>query len=355
MWAIDVIEKYAPVDDDQTVILHTFLGIPLIVNQDVIGVLSVQSNVKDAYTSAQIQLMENVAVQAALAIDKSRLLDQRKQELEERTRIEIDLRQRKSILEAATFAAEQFLKTSDWRMNIDNVLERLGKTIHVTHAYLFEDHLNPESELVTSMRYEWTAPGYPSDLDTPYFKDSKIHTEGYEQQVEALGRGEVRTGNSSTFNPIEKEAMDEFGLKAILEVPIFVNSKEWGAMGFDDFEQEREWTGAEVDALKIAAGVLSAAIQRQRADSTLQESERIYRQAIEAADAVPYYQDYATDSYLFMGQGIETMTGYAAEEMSPQVWLDIVEETVMLGDWAGIPSARAMEDAAAWQDQSLEV
>jgi signal transduction histidine kinase len=57
-----------------------------------------------------------------------------------------------------------------------------------------------------------------------------------------------------------------------LEVPIFVNGKEWGAIGFDDFEKEREWTIAEVDALKIAAGVLGAAIKRQ-ADETVLQNE----------------------------------------------------------------------------------
>jgi len=359
MLVAEVTKKYAPVDDDHTAVLHTFLGIPLIVNEKVIGVLSVQSNQVDAYAAEQIQLMENVAVQAALAIDKSRLLDQLKQELAERTKIEIDLRQRESILEAATFAAEQFLKTSDWRLNINNVLERFGITMHVTHAYLFEDHLNADGEPVTSMRYEWSAPGYPNDLDGPYFQDSKIHTPGYEEQVDALRRGEVRAGNSSSFNPIEKEAMDSFGLKAILEVPIFVNNKEWGAIGFDDFEKEREWTSAEMDALKIAAGVLSAAIQRQKADSALQESERIYRQAIEAADAVPYYLDYPSKSYLFMGKGIEAMTGYTSEEMTPEVWLDIVQETVMLGDAAGLSSVQAIDQVRhgrikAWKcDQKI--
>src|SRR6266540_1890444 len=70
----EVIHKYAPVDDDRDLVLRTFLGIPLIVNHEIIGVLSVQSSLVDAYSIDQIQLMENVAVQAALAIDKSRLL-----------------------------------------------------------------------------------------------------------------------------------------------------------------------------------------------------------------------------------------------------------------------------------------
>lgn len=330
MMTDDVTNTYDPVDDDSEFILHTFLGVPLIVGQKVIGVLSVQSRYVDAYSPDQIQLLENVGVQAAFAIDKSRLLDQLKQELDDRKKMEVNLRQRESMLEAITFAAEQFLKTSDWRFNIDTVLERLGRTMQVTHAYLFEDHIDEQGEPATSMSYEWTAPGYPSDLDNPYFQSSKINMRGYEEQVEAMRRGEVRAGNSSTFNPIEKDAMEEFGVKALLEVPIFVDEKAWGAIGFDDVVEEREWTSAEIDTLKIAASVLGAAVQRQRADSAVQESERIYRQAIEAADAVPYYYDYLSNSYVFMGEGIRNMTGYQAEEVTPALWSRMIEETVML-------------------------
>jgi PAS domain S-box-containing protein len=359
MTAEAVVAQYAPVRDSD-LDLRTFLGIPLVVYEKVIGVLSMQSTKIDAYSIDQIQLMENVAVQAATVIDKASLLDELKQELRERIHAEIQLREREVILEAVTFAAEQFLKMPDWQVNINQVLERLGKTLNVTHAYLFEDHLDVQGELVTSMRYEWTAPGYPSDLDSPYFQNSKVHQEGYEEQTAALQRGDVRAGTSSTFNPIEREAMDEFGVKAILEVPVFIHEKVWGAMGFDDLEHERNWSNAEVEALKIAAGVLSAAIQRQDAETAVRESERIYRQAIEAADAVPYYQDYKSNSYLFMGEGILAMTGYRAEEMRPSVWSTLVLETIMLDEAEGLSAAEAIHLARhgkikAWKsDQKIQ-
>ena len=202
-------------------------------------------------------------------------------EMEERKLVEEDLRQREAILEAVTFAAEQFLRTPDWRRNIDHVLERLGKTIHATHAYLFEDHLNAKGEAVSSMRYEWTADGFPSDLGGPYFQESLIHQEGFEDQVEKMRMGEVRSGSSTTFNPIEKEIMNEIGVKSILEVPVFVNGREWGAIGFDDFVLERQWSPAEVDALKIAANVLGAAIKRQLDEDALKH-ELAERQRAEA-------------------------------------------------------------------------
>jgi PAS domain S-box-containing protein len=320
----EVIRQYAPVDDDKNSVMRTFLGIPLAVNNSVFGVLSVQSTQENAYSAEQIQLMENVAIQAALAIDKSRLLDQLKNELRERKAVEVDLRQRESILEAVTFAAEQFLKTPDWRLEIDHVLERLGTTMHVTHAYLFEDHLDAAGEAATSMRYEWTAAGYASDLHNPEFQNSLINEHGYEDLIAAMGRGDVRARNAATFNEVEKNAMNRLGVKAILEVPIFVNNQEWGAMGFDDLEQERLWTSAEVDALKIASGVLGAAIQRQEADAAVRESERIYRQAIEALGAIPYYRDYESGLYGFIGSGVKEITGYSAEDLTPEIWNGLI-------------------------------
>jgi len=270
-------------------------------------------------------------------------------EVVERRSIEASLRQRDVILESVAFAAEHFLKTPDWRENINTVLERLGETINATHAYLFEDHLDAQGVPVASMRYEWTAPGYPSDLDGPYFQSSPIHQVGYEEQVERLRRGEVRIGTSSTFNPIEKDTMQDLGVKAILEVPIFVNRREWGAIGFDDFEKEREWSTSEVDALKIAAGVLSAAIQRQETESAVRESERIYRQAIQASGMVPYYRDYVNNSYTFIGEGISEITGYSSDEISPQIWDQMEVKHVPRGSMAHL----TYEEADRLTEQGL--
>jgi len=80
-------EAYQPVDHSGMV-LHTFLGIPLVSKGRVIGVLSVQAQEIDAYSPDQIQLVETLAVQAAFAIDKANLLEQLQHELSERIRAE---------------------------------------------------------------------------------------------------------------------------------------------------------------------------------------------------------------------------------------------------------------------------
>ena len=115
MFDPEVEDIYHP-HDTNNLILHTFLGIPLNVDRRILGMLSVQSKVINAYSPDQIQLMENIAVQAAIAIDKANLLDQLSQELKDRKRAEEQLSEREAILEAVTFAAEQFLKTPDWQI-----------------------------------------------------------------------------------------------------------------------------------------------------------------------------------------------------------------------------------------------
>ena len=59
----------------------------------------------------------------------------------------------------------------------------------------------------------------------------------------------------------------------------------WGFIGLDDCRAERAWPPAEIDALKVAAGILGAVIQRQQTEETvnrLYETEREQRQMAQA-------------------------------------------------------------------------
>jgi len=55
---------------------RTYLGIPLQVRKRIIGVLSLQSTVPDAFSPDEVQTLETIAVQAAIAIDNARLFDE---------------------------------------------------------------------------------------------------------------------------------------------------------------------------------------------------------------------------------------------------------------------------------------
>jgi signal transduction histidine kinase len=67
---------------------HSYIGVPMTINEKVVGVLSLQSNLPNAYTPDQIKTLELVATQVAIAIQNSQLYEHVKQELTERKRIE---------------------------------------------------------------------------------------------------------------------------------------------------------------------------------------------------------------------------------------------------------------------------
>jgi PAS domain S-box-containing protein len=107
-------------------------------------------------------------------------------------------------------------------------------------------------------------------------------------------------------------------------------------------------TSMETAPITDAAGTYSGAIacvsditERRRAEETLRRTEQLYRQAITGAGAVPYACDYKTRSYLFMGEGIEPLIGYTSQEMVGGIWKQIVQESIMMGECAGLTAEEA--------------
>ena len=51
---------------------------------------------------------------------------------------------------------------------------------------------------------------------------------------------------------------------------------------------------------------------------------------------MPYAYDYRNRSYVFIGDGIEQLIGYSPQEISGDLWLRIIKDSVMLGEAAGL-------------------
>ncbi|HOU15471.1 MAG TPA: PAS domain S-box protein [Anaerolineae bacterium] len=87
--------------------------------------------------------------------------------------------------------------------------------------------------------------------------------------------------------------------------------------------------------------------ERRLAEEVLQRSEALYRRAIEVIGAVPY--EYAPNAYVFMGEGIRALTGYAPEEMTPELWLSLVQKSIMLDKASGMERDDAIRLARSGQ------
>jgi PAS domain S-box-containing protein len=67
---------------------RSYIGIPLLLGNEVVGVLSMQSHTPGAYAPEQVRTLELLAAPTAIAIQNSRLYEQAQQEIEQRKRAE---------------------------------------------------------------------------------------------------------------------------------------------------------------------------------------------------------------------------------------------------------------------------
>jgi len=98
-------------------------------------------------------------------------------------------------------------------------------------------------------------------------------------------------------------------------------------------------------------GILTDVTERKQAELALQQLDDMYRRAIDAAGAVPYILDEGMHSFLFIGEGIQQMTGYSASEMNSEIWDSLIQEGIPRGKLAHLTYEEA--DRAANEDHSL--
>jgi GAF domain-containing protein len=207
--------------------------------------------------------------------------------------------QRDEILEAVAFAAERFLRASQWRDVAPEVLARLGPAADVSRAYIVENVPGPDARLVASWVAEWTELGVLQLLDDPLTSAAPWDAH-FARWARLLARGQPVLGSVLDFPASESEILSAHGVASLVSLPVFVGETWWGSIGFDDCRGNREWIGPALDGLRTAASILSAAIERQRSDEQLREAERRYRSFVERIPAVTY-TDIAENGVVRMG------------------------------------------------------
>lgn len=197
---------------------------------------------------------------------------------------EKDARRYASVLRVVAEAAKYLLRSTDWRIEIDAILKGLGEAIEASHAYLFENHRNADGARVTSLRFEWGEHSTSLGAGVAGYQNIPLNNGDLNGWYDALNAGLPYVGDAQRTSPGDMRFLQKLGLKALLDVPIYVNGLWWGIIGFDDVEHARIWSDVEIDALEAAANVLGAAIQRQLADVEVRAREQKYRVLYETAE-----------------------------------------------------------------------
>ncbi len=234
------------------------------------------------------------------------------------------VRRREAILEAVATAAQQFLAASSWQDVVAEVLAGLGQAGAVSRAYLFENRILPDGRLARYERHEWVAPGVDSVIGRPEHQGVPYGDADLAAILRRLGHREVVQVVAGRLPEASRAHLAREGVRAALMVPVFVGDEWWGYLGFDDCVAERVWSAAEVEALRAAAGILGAAIRRERAEADRQDAEERYRRLVERIPAVVYEAEFGEEGrWHYVSPQIEPLLGFGVEEWlaDPGLWL----------------------------------
>ncbi len=188
------------------------------------------------------------------------------------TRANESLQARERLLTATARASRLLLQSQDVRAAIPGVLGIIGEAAHVDRVSLMETRTGPQGEPWLVVASEWTAEGVPPHAQDP-IKCS------CDERHFATMCAELRAGRSVCFSKNEMTStvtgIEGVGTQTKAIVPIFVAGEFIGVVGFDNTRQHRAIDGAELAAMETAAGVIGAALHRERlVDDVRRERER---------------------------------------------------------------------------------
>jgi PAS domain S-box-containing protein len=248
-----------------------------------------------------------------------------------------------AILEAVTLAAERFLSSS-WEPEIGAVLEGLGRAAAVSRVYVF-DNVALDGEVVAlHQRAEWADPGVTPQIDNPALQHVPYRP-ALERWLPELAAGRSIHGNVADFPLSEREVLEPQDIVSMVIVPIFAGPEWWGLLGFDECFVERDWTQPEMSALKTAAGIIGAAIERERREAVLRETEERYRRLVELSpDAIAVHRGgvvtFANGRAvrMFRGKSVEDLIGRSVLEfVHPDSRPRVLERLQMLREGREVP------------------
>ncbi|HEY6823319.1 MAG TPA: sensor histidine kinase [Steroidobacteraceae bacterium] len=223
------------------------------------------------------------------------------------TRINESLQARERLLTASARASRLLLEAPDVRAAIPAVLGLIGEAASVDRVNLMQTRTGPQGERLLVVVNEWTAEH--GARAQPAATVCRCDEARY-----ASVFAELRAGRSVCFSKGESSAgqvsaIEGVGTQTKAIVPIFVAGEFDGVVGFDNTRGQRAIDAAELAALETAAGVIGAALHRERlVDDVRRERERAAEQRVaELAKANAVIRGNLerlageTDLYSFMG------------------------------------------------------
>jgi PAS domain S-box-containing protein len=178
---------------------------------------------------------------------------------------------RDAILEAVSYAAQQFLGNTGWENGVRDVVRRLGEATSVTRVFLIDNRTpNLGGQVGDTSHYEWTN----SALSTESSDNRMLNLlrgEMIEEMAGRLSMGQPYTFRTKNMPRKRQDMLEALGIRSGVLIPMFVDRQWWGCLGLEQCYVDRDWPESEIDGLKMAGQILGTLIASVRVEQQFRQ------------------------------------------------------------------------------------
>ncbi|MBX2862903.1 MAG: PAS domain S-box protein [Leptolyngbyaceae cyanobacterium MAG.088] len=194
---------------------------------------------------------------------------------------------------------------------INHALQIIGQLAEIDSSYIF---CYNASDRTLNMTHEWVADGHVAQIDNTQNIPQAI----FPWALNCLLAGQLLivpdVSNMPAEAQVDSQNFQQFGLRAVLSIPLMLKGNLWGWVGFASFSTPLHWTDANIQFLKIFAEILFRAQQRQQSELALRRSEERWQLAVSGSNAGIWDWDVAAGN-IFYSPRCKEMLGYSDDEI----------------------------------------
>ena len=288
--------EYFPKND-----IKSLLDTPIFINGKIIGILCFEKIEKPTeWDSEDINFSRSIADLIAIAIETKLLLESDKK-----------LSYKSEILTVISKNIDKFLLNSDTDEILKGIVNEIGVVLKVDKiSYITKN----ENENHYFQKHRWIADenGFTATNETLQNIPEEILGYVIQQMSEHYYYAKIVKKIKDT---ITREFLENFKIKSVLFLPIYVKNKLYGFLVFDDSTAEREWSIDEITILQSLANNISSAFERNINEKIIQESEEKFRLLANNIPGTVHLSKYDDKwSKIYLNDEIEKLTGYSKQD-----------------------------------------
>ena len=232
------------------------------------------------------------------------------------------LSQGTEIFRAMSFSARAMVEHSDWTINIKEVLKKLGQAVEVSRTTLFSIH-DADGDHLLRHRFEWVSEDHEPRADRPDLQNVPMRKIGLGRLYRELEERRCVHVRVRELTGSERRILEDQKVLSVVTAPVIVDNRLWGFLEFDDCAIERQWLVAEIEALRSAAGIIGAAIQRQRVERALRLEKHRFEQLYENTPLAILVAG-ADEKVVAVNSAFESLFGFARTEVIDREINDLI-------------------------------